>query len=124
TVTCGALKEARKQFGGDLGIIVAGGKGGTSRKTPQVIAEAANRLSLSTADKLIYASRMSAKVDSAAVQDGYGLYHHCFFFTPNGAWCVVQQGMNEARGNARRYHWLGETVDDFVCEPHAAFQDL
>src|SRR5438477_1298811 len=60
TVTCGALKEARKQFGGDLGIIVAGGKGGTSRKTPQVIAEAANRLSLSTADKLIYASRMSA----------------------------------------------------------------
>ena len=70
-------------------------------------------------------SRLGAKVDSAAaVQDGYDLYHHCFFFTPNGAWCVVQQGMYETRGNARRYHWLGQTVDDFVCEPHAAVQHL
>jgi uncharacterized protein len=124
TVTCGALKEAQKQLGEDLGIIVAGGKGATSRKTPQEIAQASDRRSISQGEKLIYASRMSAKVDSAAVQDGYDLYHHCFFFTPNGAWCVVQQGMNNLRGNARRYHWLGETVDDFVCEPHAAVRDL
>src|SRR5208283_4484313 len=77
-----------------------------------------------TGEKLIYASRMSAKVDSAAVQDGFDLYHHSFFFTPDGQWCVVQQGMNEELGWARRYHWLAESVDDFVCEPHAAVEDL
>jgi hypothetical protein len=66
---------------------------------------------------------MSAKVDSAAVQDGFQIYHHSFFFTPSGAWCVVQQGMNDETAWARRYHWLGETVDDFVCEPHAGIQD-
>ena len=124
TVTCGALKEAQKRLGPDLGIIVAGGKGATSRKAPQEIAAAADRHSIPAGDKLIYASRMSAKVDSAAVQDGYQLYHHCFFFTPGGAWCVVQQGMSDAKGKARRYHWLGETVNDFVCEPHAAVQNL
>jgi hypothetical protein len=63
---------------------------------------------------------MSAKVDSAAVQDGYQLYHHTFVFTQRGSWTVVQQGMNENNHYARRYHWLGETVDDFVNEPHAA----
>jgi hypothetical protein len=118
------MKEAAKKFGPDLGIIVAGGKGGVSRKTPQEIAAAADRYAITTGERLIYASRMSAKVDSAAVQDGFDLYHHAFFFTPQGPWCVVQQGMNEASGWARRYHWLGETVDDFVCEPHAAIQDL
>jgi len=69
---------------------------------------------------LVYASRTSAKVDSAAVQDGYQIYHHCFVFTGSGEWTVVQQGMNEGNGYARRYHWLGEAVDDYVCEPHAA----
>jgi hypothetical protein len=68
----------------------------------------------------VYASRMSAKVDSAAVQDGYQLYHHSFFFTNRGLWAVVQQGMNETVRYARRYHWLGETVTDFVNEPHSA----
>jgi hypothetical protein len=63
---------------------------------------------------------MSAKVDSAAVQDGYQLYHHAFFFTHTGHWCVVQQGMNDDNRMARRYHWLGETVRDFVFEPHSA----
>jgi hypothetical protein len=124
TVTCGALKEAAKAHGDDLGIIVAGGKGGTSRKTPQEIADAADRRAISGGDGLIYASRMSAKVDSAAVQDGFGIYHHAFFFTTGGAWCVVQQGMDEHSGWARRYHWLGENVHDFVCEPHEAVQDL
>jgi len=68
--------------------------------------------------KLVYASRMSAKVDSAAVQDGYQLYHHMFAFTDSGNWAVVQQGMNDENHYARRYHWLGSTVEDFVCEPH------
>jgi len=124
TVTCGALKEAAKACGGDLGILVAGGKGAVSRKTPQEIADAADRHAIATGERLVYASRMSAKVDSAAVQDGFAVYHHSFFFTPEGRWCVVQQGMDEASGWARRYHWLAESVDDFVCEPHEAVQDL
>ncbi len=124
TVTCGAMKEAYKHFGNDLGLHVAGGKGGVSRRTPQEIADAAGRIALTGGEKLVYASKMSAKVDSAALQDGYQLYHHCFFFNGAGQWCVVQQGMNDENSHARRYHWLGESVDDFVCEPHTAIQDL
>ncbi|QSR84920.1 DUF763 domain-containing protein [Methylacidimicrobium sp. B4] len=124
TVTCGALKEAYRAYGSELGVVVAGGKGATSRKAPEEIARAADRLGISQGERLAYASRMSAKVDSAAVQDGYALYHHSFFFTPRGGWCVVQQGMNEGYGRARRYHWMGESVADFVCEPHAAIGDL
>ena len=124
TVTCGALREAQRIFGDDLGIIVAGGKGKTSRKTPDEIAAAAERYGIAGGDRLVYASRMSAKVDSAAVQDGFQIYHHSFFMTSQGAWCVVQQGMNEQARCARRYHWLGETVTDFVCEPHYAVEDL
>ena len=66
----------------------------------------------------------TAKVDSAAVQDGFELYHHTFFFAPDGQWCVVQQGMDGENGWARRYHWLAESVEDFVCEPHEAIEDL
>jgi uncharacterized protein len=124
TVTCGALKEAYKVFGADLGIAVAGGKGATSRRAPDEIAAAADRFAVEAGDRLVYASRMSAKVDSAAVQDGFQLYHHAFLFTPGGQWCVIQQGLNADAKTARRYHWLGETVDDFVCEPHGAISDL
>ena len=124
TVTCGALKEASRKIGRDLGVLVAGGKGGTSRKTPREIADAAERWAISNGEQLVSASRMSAKVDSAAVQDGFDLYHHVFFFTADGEWCVVQQGMNTSSGWARRYHWLGETVSDFVTEPHQAVQNL
>lgn len=124
TVTCGAMKEAARLYGDDLGIFVAGGKGATSRKTPTEIITVANRLGLSQGDRLVYASKMSAKVDSAAVQDGYQLYQHNLFFTPSGQWCVVQQGMNDAQKQARRYHWLGSTVENFVCDPHAAVSDL
>ena len=123
TVTCGAIKEASRKLGPDLGILVAGGKGGTSRKTPREISDAANRWAINNGESLISASRMSAKVDSAAVQDGFDLYHHAFFFTTDGQWCVVQQGMNTASGWARRYHWLSETVSDFVSEPHQAIQN-
>ena len=124
TVTCGALKEAARAAGGELGILVAGGKGAVSRKTPQEITDAADRHAITSGDRLVYASRLSAKVDSAGVQDGFTVYHHAFFFTPEGQWCVVQQGMNPQSGWARRYHWLAETADDFVCEPHEAVQDL
>ena len=124
TVTCGAMKEAYKHFGDDLGIHVAGGKGGTSRKTPTEITRVADRVSISAGERLVFASKMSAKVDSAAVQDGYQLYHHSFFFTSAGEWCVVQQGMSDEAKSARRYHWLGESVNDFDCEPHHAIDDL
>jgi hypothetical protein len=119
TTLCGAVKEGLKGIEKDLGLFVAGGKGKTSRKTPSEIEAWGGKISFDPAP-LVYASRMSAKVDSAAVQDGYQLYHHAFFFTAKGAWTVVQQGMNDANHYARRYHWLGETVADFVNEPHAA----
>jgi uncharacterized protein len=119
TTLCGALKEGVKGIERDLGLFVAGGKGKTSRKTPGEIEEWGDKVSLDP-EPLVYASRMSAKVDSAAIQDGYELYHHTFLFTTNGSWTVVQQGMNENNHYARRYHWLSETVTDFVNEPHAA----
>lgn len=124
TVTCGALKHGLNQTGAALDLIVAGGKGRVSRKTPQEICEASERLGIADADRLVTASRMSAKVDSAAVQDGFGIYHHSFIFTPQGQWCVVQQGMDQVSQWARRYHWLGTEVDDFVCEPHLAISNL
>ncbi len=124
TVTCGAMKEAYKHFGNDLGIHVAGGKGGTSRKTPIEIDRISDKRGIADGSQLIVASKMSAKVDSAAVQDGYELYHHSFFFDEAGQWCVVQQGMNDLSRYARRYHWLGETAVDFVCEPHHGIEDL
>jgi hypothetical protein len=119
TTVCGAVKEGIKGMEPELGFFVAGGKGGTSRKTPSEIEQAGNLISADPS-RLIYASRMAAKVDNNAVQDGYQLYHHVFCFTKAGDWAVIQQGMNEENRYARRYHWLGEKVTDFVCEPHSA----
>jgi len=119
TTVCGALKEGLRGREADTGIYVAGGKGATSRKTPAEIAAACERLGRDP-QPLIYASKISAKVDNAAVQDGYQLYHHAFLFTPRGEWCIVQQGMNDATSTARRYHWLSDNVESYVNEPHAA----
>src|SRR5215471_12005945 len=119
TTVTGALKEGLPGTERELGVYVGGGKGAVSRRTPGEIVQYCDRLSLDP-QPLVYASRMSAKVDSAAVQDGYQLYHHAFFFTPSGAWCVVQQGMNDANGMARRYHWLAAALISYVNEPHAA----
>jgi len=120
TVTCGALKEALNNE--NIGIVVAGGKGKTSRKTPVEIEKFGEGFSLQTKkiESLVYSSRMAAKVDSAAVQDGYQLYHHVFVFTENGNWAVIQQGMNPENKYARRYHWLSENVRSFVEEPESA----
>jgi hypothetical protein len=113
-----------------MGLHVAGGKGATSRHTPREIAGVADRLAISSGGRLVHASKMSAKVDSAGLQDGYDLNHHCFFYTTAAERCVVQQGMNDATRYARRYHWLGDfsaapqTNVDFVCEPHNAVTDL
>jgi hypothetical protein len=119
TTTCGAIKEGIRGRERDLGLFVAGGKGAASRKTPAEIATWGDQAGVD-ADRLIDASRTSAKVDSAAVQDGYQIYHHVFLFDSDGGWAVVQQGMNESTGMARRYHWFSERVQDFVCEPHSA----
>jgi len=119
TVTCGAIKQAYRRIGPGLGVHVAGGKGAESRKTPGEIAAIADRQAISVGDDLIHASRLAAKVDTAALQDGYQLYHHTFFFADGGQWAVVQQGMNETSRYARRYHWLADATIDFVNEPHA-----
>jgi len=119
TTVCGAVKEGIKGLEYELGFFAAGGKGGTSRKAPHEIAAACERLGRDERP-LVYASRTSAKIDSAAVQDGYQLYHHVFFFTADGAWSVVQQGMSDATRMARRYHWLSDHVASFVDEPHEA----
>jgi hypothetical protein len=118
TVVCGALKEAWKPISKEMGMFIAGGKGATSRKTPGEIEARASELQVSPMG-LVYASRMSAKVDNNALQDGYQIYHHAFIFDRAGRWAVVQQGMNPENGWARRYHWLSESVGDFVDEPHA-----
>jgi hypothetical protein len=119
TTVCGALKEGLRDVSKELGIYAAGGKGATSRKTPAEITTACETLGRDPAP-LVYASRISAKVDNSAVQDGYQLYHHSFVFTDAGQWCIVQQGMSDETSMARRYHWLSDNVRSYVSEPHAA----
>jgi hypothetical protein len=119
TTVCGALKEGLAPRERELGIFVAGGKGKVSRRTPAELLAYSERLGMDGV-RLAYNSRMAAKVDSAAVQDGFGIYHHSFFLTSDGEWSVVQQGMRGNDGTARRYHWLGSQVKDFVNEPHTA----
>jgi hypothetical protein len=119
TTVCGAVAEGLRGLDRDLGLYAAGGKGAASRRTPAQIAAACDRLGRDPSP-LVHASRTAAKVDSAAVQDGYQLYHHSFFFTDTGRWAVVQQGMSDATRRARRYHWLAEGLASYVEEPHAA----
>lgn len=120
TILTAALKEAIRGEERELGVFICGGKGSTSRKTPDEIYNWSDRISLapSDANALVYNSRMAAKVDSALIQDGYQIYHHAFFFTRSGAWTVVQQGMNTATVSARRYHWHSERAKDLINEPH------
>ena len=121
TILTAALKEAMRGYERDLGLFICGGKGKTSRKTPVEIKNWAGVLSLPSpkAENLVYNSKMAAKVDSCLVQDGFQIYHHSFFFSKNGAWAVVQQGMNTTNQTARRYHWYSEKITDLVCEPHS-----
>lgn len=118
TTTCGALKVALDPQ--EHGIAVAGGKGKASRKTPKEIAEIENIYSIKPTkiDDLIHSSKLSAKVDNSCVQDDFRLYHHSFFVSESGNWGVIQQGMEDDGGYARRYHWLSDLVHEFVNEPH------
>jgi hypothetical protein len=122
TILTAALKEAIRGEERDLGVFICGGKGKTSRKTPQEITSWGDRLSLpgKSVDNLVYNSRMSAKVDNTAIQAGYQLYHHAFFLAENRKWAVVQQGMCLQDRTARRFHWLSEKTQTFVVEPHNA----
>jgi len=121
TILTAALKEGIRGREREWGVFIAGGKGKTSRKTPEQINDWGARLQLTPeyVGNLEYNSKMAAKVDSALVQDGYQLYHHSFFFSRNGAWAVVQQGMNQNNQTARRYHWFSESAKDLICEPHS-----
>jgi hypothetical protein len=122
TILTAALKEAIRGEERDLGMYICGGKGKTSLKTPEQISLFGARAELSQEkiNSLEYNSRMAAKVDSSLIQDGFQIYHHCFFFSRNGAWAVVQQGMNEKAVTARRYHWFSDTAKNMVMEPHSA----
>jgi uncharacterized protein len=119
TSVIGALKRGLAPLGDELGIHVCGGRGKHSRKTPEELTLLGERVGFDGA-ALTRASRLVAKVDSAAVQDGFDLYLHGFFVTDDGHWTVVQQGMNGDLGQARRYHWHSEGLTSFVDTPHSA----
>lgn len=120
TVTCGALKEAINPQ--NFGITFCGGKGNASRNTLNEIISSSEKYNLSTSvvERLQYCSRMAAKVDNTAIQDGHSLYHHMFVLNEHRKWAVIQQGMNTETKYARRYHWLSEYIECFVSEPHNA----
>lgn len=113
-----ALKRSVNERSHDLGIYICGGKGKYSKETPAELMRIAERTGMN-GDLLVRSSKLSAKVDNTAIQDGYQLYLHSFILTTDGDWAVVQQGMNGANGMARRYHWHSPTLSSFVEEPHS-----
>jgi hypothetical protein len=121
TSVIGALKRGLAPIQRELGVYVCGGKGAQSRRTPHELREFGDMSGID-ATPLVRASRLVAKIDSAAVQDGFDLYLHAFFATADGHWCVVQQGMNEDLAEARRYHWQSDALPGFFQSPHAAIE--
>lgn len=118
TSVMGALKSALNPMANDLGIYVCGGRGKHSRKTPDELLVIADKTGLN-GTKLVRSSRLSAKVDNTAIQDGFQIYLHSFVVTKDGEWAVVQQGMNGQSGYARRYHWHSSQLKSYVETPHA-----
>jgi hypothetical protein len=121
TSVIGALKRGLEPVQSELGIFVCGGRGAHSRRTPAELSSMGERTGVNVAN-FISTSRLVAKIDSAAVQDGYDLYLHGFFATVDGQWCVVQQGMNGVQREARRYHWKSDDVRGFFDSPHSAIE--
>ncbi len=119
TSVMNALKKAVNKRSSELGVYICGGRGSASRQTPFELMEIASRTGLN-GDELVTASKLSAKVDNTAIQDGFQLYLHSFVVTVDGEWSVIQQGMNGQSRLARRYHWMSEAVQSFVEEPHTA----
>lgn len=118
TSVLGALKQGINPHASALGIYFCGGRGRHSRKTPDELIRIGERTGLD-GKQLVHSSRLTAKVDSSAVQDGYSIYLHSFILSSTGEWTVVQQGMNEANGMARRYHWHSD-LHSYIDEPHKA----
>jgi len=123
TSVIGALKRGLAPLRNELGVHVCGGRGKHSRRTPQELVAIGAQTGVDGA-ALARVSRLVAKIDSAAVQDGFDLYLHGFIVTDDGKWVVVQQGMNGGRRQARRYHWLSEGLTSFLDDPHAAIDGL
>ncbi|HZB15040.1 MAG TPA: DUF763 domain-containing protein, partial [Chryseolinea sp.] len=119
TSVMGALKKAINPRFNELGIYICGGKGRYSRQTPAELLALADRTGLNGTE-LVRSSKLSAKVDNTAIQDGFQIYLHTFVVTNTGEWTVVQQGMNDSNGMARRYHWHSEKVKSFVENPHTS----
>ena len=119
TSVLGAMKKGLGPLSAELGLHVCGGRGKHSRGTPGELVSIGGRVGFDGGD-LARASRLVAKVDSAAIQDGYDLYLHGFIVADDGKWVVVQQGMNGGTKLARRYHWLSEGLESFVDSPHSA----
>jgi hypothetical protein len=119
TSVLGALKRGLNSRSDELGLLVCGGRGRHSRKTPQELLGYAEKTGLN-GDSLVRSSRLTARVDNNAIQDGFQLYLHAFVVTTDGEWSVVQQGMNAETAMARRYHWHSSSVRDFTSEPHTA----
>jgi uncharacterized protein len=117
TSVLGALKRGLNPHSRELGIFVCGGRGRHSRKTPQELQTYAERTGLD-GNALARSSRLAARVDNNAIQDGFQLYLHSFVIANDGEWTIVQQGMNPDSAMARRYHWHSSSVRDFVSEPH------
>jgi len=123
TSVIGALKRGLAPLSNELGIHVCGGRGKHSLQTPRELVAIGERVGFD-GSALAKTSRLVAKVDSAAVQDGFDLYLHGFIVTNDGQWVVVQQGMNGDRKQARRYHWFSEGLKSFVEEPHSAIDGI
>ena len=121
TSVVGALKRGLAPIQRDLGLYVCGGKGLKARQTPAELAAVGESTGID-AQSLATSSRLVAKIDGAAVQDGFDLYLHAFFVSIEGAWCVVQQGMNETLREARRYHWQSENLNGFFDSPHSGIE--
>ena len=117
TSVMGALKRGLGPQADELGIYICGGRGRFSRNTPQELRSIAERRSFD-GEALVRASRLTARVDNNAIADGFQIYLHSFILASNGEWAVVQQGLNDRSGMARRYHWHSATLKDFVAEPH------
>ena len=119
TSVMGALKRGLAPKADELGIYVCGGRGRFSRNTPSELLQLADRHGFD-GDALVRTSRLTARIDNNAIADGFQIYLHNFVVTAKGEWAVVQQGLNDRNGMARRYHWHSATVKDFVSEPHTA----
>ena len=119
TSVMGALKRGLNPRAAELGVYICGGRGRHSRRTPEELRDVAAARGID-GEALVRSSRLTARIDNNAIADGFQIYLHSFVVSSSGEWAVIQQGMNEAAGTARRYHWHSATVRDFVSEPHTA----